>query len=222
MEEKIKKEELAKKLITSLIESNVTENDIKKFIRETKEYPFHGIAVDLPYLELTKKLLHGTGIRLIAPISYPLGGMTTETKIRQLQYAIEKGADEANVSLNYSAIKSGDFAKVLDDLKRVVEAAKSKIEIVAVLQSPILTNEEKVKVCNLIFDAGVRAIKVASGFGWNTRPEDVMLIRREFRDKFRIEASGGIRTTEQALEMFALGADLCHTSTWQKVLEGAK
>jgi deoxyribose-phosphate aldolase len=216
------KEELARKLATSLIEADVTEDDVKKFIEKAKKNPFRAIAVDLPYLELAKKLLQGTGIRLTAVISYPLGGMTTETKIRQLEYAIEKSADEADVSLNYNAIRSDDFATTSDDLKRVVKAAGDKIEIVAVLQSAILTNEEKIKVCNLIYEVGVRAIKVASGFGWNTRPEDVILIRREFGDKFRIEASGGIRTTEQALEMLRLGAANCHTSTWEKVLEGAE
>lgn len=219
----MKKEELARKLITSLIGADVTEDDVRKFIEGAKRYPFRGIPTDLPYLELAKELLQGTETRLIAPISYPLGGMTTETKIRQLEYAIEKGADEANVSMNYNAIKSSDFDTAFDDLKRIVEATGDKIEIVAIPQTHILTNGEKIKVCDLIYKAGVRAVKLSSGFrGWNTSPEDVVLVKREFGGKFRIEASGGIRTTKQALEMLRLGAANCHTSTYEQVLEGAE
>jgi len=216
------KEDLAKKLVTSLIEADVTEDAIRKFIEKWREYPLRAIAVDLPYIEVAKELLEGTGIRLTTTISYPLGGMTTETKIRQIEYAIDKGADEVDVSMNYNAIKSGDFDTVLDDVKRVVEAAGDKIEVIMVPQTHILTNEEKVKVCNVIFEGGVRAIKTNSGFGYVTRPEDVILIRREFGDKFRIEVSGGVRTTEQALEMLKLGAGNIHTSTPDQVLERAE
>jgi len=218
----VKKEELAKKIVTSLIEADVTEDAVRKFIEKWKKYPLRAIAVDLPYIEIAKELLQGTDIRVTTTISYPLGGMTTETKIRQVEYAIEKGADEVDVSMNYNAIKSGDFTTVLDDVKRVAEAARDKVEVIMVPQTHILTDEEKIKVCNVILEGGVRAIKTNSGFGYRTRPEDVILIKREFGDKFRIEVSGGVRTTEQALEMLKLGAGNIHTSTPDQVLEGAE
>lgn len=214
----MKKEELARKLITSIIEADVTGDVVRKFIEKAKEYPFFGIAVDLPYLEVAKELLQGTETRLIAVASYPLGGMTTETKIRQIEYAIEKRADEIDVSMNFNAIKSGDFTTVLEEVKRVVEAAGNRIEVIMIPQTHILTNEEKIKVLGVILEGGARGIKLNSGFGWRTRPEDVLLVRREFGDKFRIDVSGGVRTTEQAEEYLRLGADYMHTSTPEQVL----
>jgi len=218
----MKKEELARKLITSIIEADATEDAVRKFINKAKEYPFFGIAVDLPYLELAKELLQKTETRLIAVVSYPLGGMTTETKIRQLEYAIAKGADEIDVSMNYNAIKSGDLPTVLAEVKRVAQAAGNKIEVLMIPQTHILTNEDKISVLNVILEGGVRGLKLSSGLGWNTRPEDVILIRREFGDKFRIDVSGGVRTTEQAEEYLKLGADYIHTSTPEQVLGKAE
>ncbi|MEA1964847.1 MAG: deoxyribose-phosphate aldolase [Candidatus Aerophobetes bacterium] len=219
----MKKNELARKLVTSIIETDVTEDAVRKFIKKAKEYPFRAIAVDLPYLEITKELLQGTDTRVSAVASYPLGGMTTETKISQVEYAIDKKADEVDVSMNYNAIKSGDFATVLDDVKRVAEAAGDRIEVIMIPQTHILTIEEKIKVYSAILEGGVKAVKINSGFGWNTKPEDVILIKREFGNKFlRIDVSGGVRTTEQALEFLKLGADYIHTSTPDQVLEKAE
>jgi len=215
----VTKEELAKKLLTSIIETDVAEDAVRKFFEKWKKYPLWAIAVDLPYIKVAKELLQGTGTRVTTCISYPLGGMTTETKIYQVEYAIEKGADEINVSMNYNAIKSGDFPTVLDDVKRVVEAAGVKIEVIMVPQTHIFTDEEKIKVYNVLLEGGVRAIKTNSGFGGKTRLEDVILIKREFGNKFlRIDVSGGVRTTEQALEFLKLGADYIHTSTPDQVL----
>jgi len=214
----MRKEELARKLITSLVEADVTENALKEFVGWAKKYPFFGIAFDLPYLELARELLQGTETRLITVASYPLGGMTTETKIRQIEYAIEKRADEIDVSMNFNAIKSGDFTTVLEEVKRVVKAAGNSIEVLMIPQTHILTNEEKIKVLGVILEGGAKGIKLNSGFGWRTRPEDVLLVRREFGDKFRIDVSGGVRTTEQAEEYLRLGADYMHTSTPEQVL----
>lgn len=217
----MRKEELARKIKTGILEADVTEDAVRKFIEKAKRYPFRAIAVDAPYFEVTKELLQGTGIWLTAPVSYPSGGMTTETKICQIKYAIEKEADEINVSMNYNAIKSGDFATVLDEVKRIVEVAEDKIEVVVIPQLYILTDEEKIKVCNVILEGGVRAIKT-NGHGARARPEDVILIRREFGDKLSIEASGVVRTTEQALEFLRLGANYIHTTTPYQVLEKAE
>ncbi|MEA1964848.1 MAG: deoxyribose-phosphate aldolase [Candidatus Aerophobetes bacterium] len=216
----MKKEELARKIKTGILEADVTEDAVRKFIKKAKEYPFRAIAVDSPYFEVAKELLQGTGIWLTAPVSYPLGGMTTETKICQIKYAIDKEADEINVSMNYNAIKSGDFATVLDEVKRIVEMAEDKIEVVVISQFYILTDEEKIKVCDVILKGGVRAIKT-NGHGARARPEDVVLIRREFGDELSIEASGVVRTTEQALEFLRLGGNYIHTTTPYQVMENA-
>ena len=213
----MKEIDLAKKIKTGKQGTEVTEDDVRRDIDRAKQYPFVAYAVDTPYLELAKELFKGTGVLLTAPVSYPLGGATLETRINQIAFAIKVGADEINPSLNFNAVKSGDFATVLDEIKRMVEEAGDGLDVIVIPQLYILTNEEKLRLCRVILEGGVSAIKT-NGHGSLCRPEDVSLIRREFGDAFSIEASGGIRTTQQALELLDAGADFIHTSTAYSVL----
>jgi len=213
----LKPAELAPYIVSSLIEADITEADIKAFVGDVKPYGFPSLAVDLPYIDLLRELLSGTKTRVTTVSSYPLGGMTTETKIRQVQYASEHGAYDIDVSMNYLAIKSGDFGAAAEDVRRVVEAAGS-LKIVMIPQVAILTNEEKLRTCEALLGAGCRTIKTASGFGWKTEVEDVLLIKRRFGDDLEIEVSGGVRTTEDALAMLKAGAEKLHTSTAFQVM----
>jgi deoxyribose-phosphate aldolase len=213
----MKEEALARKIKTGIQGTEITEEDVRKDIERAKQYPFAAYAVDTPYLALAKELLERTGMLLTAPVSYSLGGMTLETRLDQIAFAIRVGADEINPSLNFNAVKSGDFATVANEIERMVQAAGDKLDVIVIPQLQILTNDEKLRLCHVILDAGVCAIKT-NGHGSLCRPEDVLLIRREFGDAFSIEASGGIRTTEQAVELLDVGADIIHTSTAYSVL----
>jgi len=211
--------ELARRFIVSLIEANVTENSQRDFINEMSIYPFYAIAVDLPYINLAKRLLVGKGTKVATVVSYPLGGMTVEVKLKQVEYAILYGADEIDISINYNAIKSGDWGRVLDELKEIVALADDKIDVVVIPQTDILTNREKIKTCEVILETGINKLKLNSGFGWNTMPEDVLLIKGAFGDKFkRIDFSGGVRTYTQAVEYLKIGATYLHSSTPKQIL----
>jgi len=214
---RMKEEALARKIKTGIQGTEIGEDDVRQDIERAKKYPFAAYAVDTPYLALAKELLDGTGILLTAPVSYPLGGMTLKTRLDQIAFAIRVGADEINPSLNFNAVKSGDFATILDEVKRMVAAAGDDLDVIVIPQLHILTNDEKLRLCRTILEGGVCAIKT-NGHGSLCRPEDVLLVRREFGDTFSIEASGGIRTTEQALELLDAGADIIHTSTAYSVL----
>jgi deoxyribose-phosphate aldolase len=216
----MRKQALARTIKTGIQGTDVTEDDVRRDIERAKQYPFVAYAVDTPYLELAKDLFQGTGVLLTAPVSYPLGGMTLETRLDQIAFAIKVGADEINPSLNFTAIKSGDFTTVLEELKAMVDAAGDDLDVIVIPQLFILTNEEKLRVCHVILEGGVHAIKT-NGHGSLCRPEDITLIRREFGDEFSIEASGGIRTTAQAVELLKVGANFIHTSTAYQVLEDA-
>ena len=124
-------------------------------------------------------------------------------------------------TLSNTAIKSGDFSTVLKDIKRMVDAAGDDLDIIVIPQFYILTNEEKLRTCHIILEGGVNAIKT-NGHGSLCRPEDITLIKREFGNDLLIEASGGIRTTAQAVELLKLGARFIHTSTPYCVLEDAE
>jgi len=212
------KEEVAKKMVISLIETDVTEEMVVEFVNKYKSLPFYGIASDLNYLSIVKELLKGTGIRLSGIASYPLGGQTNATKIKQVEYAIAAGADEMDISMNYGAIKSGDFARVEAEIKEMMDAVGDKIEIIAIPQTSILTWEETIKVYRILSKYGVRSLKLNSGFGWNTHPEDVILVKRNFCNQFkRIDVAGGVRTLAQVEEYLDLGANFIHSSTPEKI-----
>ena len=213
------KEEVAKKMVISLIETDVTEEIVVEFVNKYKSLPFYGIASDLNYLSTVKELLKGTGIRLSGIASYPLGGQTNATKIKQVEYAIAAGADEMDISMNYSAIKSGDFARVEAETKEMMDAVVGdNIEIIAIPQTSILTWEETIEGYRILSKYGVKGLKLNSGFGWNTHPEDVILVKRNFCDQFeRIDVAGGVRTLAQVEEYLDLGANFIHSSTPEKI-----
>jgi len=214
----MKEQALAQLIKTGIQGTDISEQDIRQDIARAKTYPFSAYAVDTPYLRLAKELLSGTGILLTAPVSYPLGGVTLETRLDQIAFALRVGADEINPSLNFNAVKSGDFATVLDEIHQMVDAAGDELDVIVIPQFYILTNEEKLRLCETILAGGVSSIKT-NGHGSLCRPEDVSLVRREFGDAFSIEASGGIRTTKQAIDLLNAGANFIHTSTAYSVLE---
>jgi deoxyribose-phosphate aldolase len=203
--------QLAPYIISSLIEADITGEDIASFVEDVKPYEFPSLAVDLPYIDLLNELLEGTATRTTTVSSYPLGGMTTDVKIRQVEFARDHGAFDIDVSMNYLAIKSGDFAAAEEEVRRVVAVA-GPVKIVMIPQVAILTNEEKARTCEALLKGGCSTIKTASGFGWKTEVEDVLFIRRRFGDDLQIEVSGGVRTTADALAMIDAGAGRLHTS----------
>jgi len=213
--------ELAKVIKTGILGVDITEGAVRADIARAKGFPFSAYAVDLSYLELARELLDGTAMLLTAAISYPLGGMTVETKLDQIRFAVRIQADEINATLNLSAIKSGDFATLRAEVHAIAGLAGRAIDVIVIPQFEILTHEEKLRTCETILEANVRAIKT-DGHGGLCHPEDILLVRRAFGRDLSIEASGGIRTTKQALELLDAGADFIHTSTAYSVLADAE
>jgi len=212
------KEELARMMDTSLIKMDVTETELRNFIEKAKRYPFKAIAVDLFYIPLTFKLLKGTGIDIVAPISYPLGGMTTEAKVRQAEYAVENGAMEMDMSINFAAFWSGDYDTVRKDIEAVVKVADDRI-VKAVIYAPDMTDEEKVKVAKIARDAGAKFVKTCCGFGCVTRTHDVRVIKEALGDEIKVMVAGGVRTAKQAMAMIEAGVDRIASSTPFDILE---
>ena len=216
----MKKEELAKRIITSILDTEATTRDVVDFIAKLKPLPFYGVAVDLTYIATARKELEDSRIKVITVSSYPLGGMTLPVKVKQFQYAIKEGAAEIDVCLDYYALKSKRYTDVENELKALIDCASNKIKPVFIPQFSILTNDEKRKVCELILKAGGSTVKTNTGYGFNTDVEDIKLIKREFGDDLELEASGGIRTAKQAVEVLEAGCTLIHTSTPFQIVEG--
>ena len=209
--------EMAQLIKTGILGTEITEEDVRSDIARARTYPFAAYAVDLSFLRLARELLRGTSMLLTAAVSYPLGGMTLATKLDQIRFARTVEAEEINATLNLNAIKSGDYASVSSELLAMIDAADDSLDVIVIPQFEILTSCEKLGTIETVLEAGVRAIKT-DGHGGSCQPEDVRLVRRVFGDALSIEASGGIRTTRQALDLLDAGADFIHTSTAYSVL----
>lgn len=212
--------QLAERIKTGILGAEITEQDVRADIEKAKGHPFAAYAVDLSYLSLARSLLRGTGMLLTAAVSYPLGGMTLETKLAQIRFAVRTEAEEINATLHLSAIKSGDYRSVEQEAQAMLATAAGRLDVIVIPQFEILTHSEKLLTCETLLRAGVHAIKT-DGHGGLCHPEDIQLVRRAFKDAFSIEASGGIRSTAQALDLLEAGADFIHTSTAYAVLADA-
>jgi|LSQX01.2.fsa_nt_gb deoxyribose-phosphate aldolase len=219
------RKELERRLIVAPIATDISEEEVRAEINETKGFEFRSIIVEQHYVPTAKAVLANEKVRLGMTVSYPLGAMTTETKVMLAEYACSQGLDEIDLSLDYNAIKSNDFAKAQADLQKVVDAVRGRLDIVAIPLVAKMTLAELNSICQMILQTGVSRIKTNSGMNLgNTELEHIEFIKRRFQDRIVIEASGGIRAKEQAERYIRAGADCIHTSTWRQVLglEGVK
>ena len=213
---KIAPKDMPKYIITSLIEADVTKDHIQDFLTRVKPHGFLSVAVDLPFVDMAVEFLKDVDTHVTTVSSYPLGGMTTETKLNQVAFAREHGVFDIDVSMNYFAIKSGKFADVEDEVRRIMGEAQS-VKVVLIPQVGILTNNEKAKTVEALLKGGCTNIKTGSGFGWTTEVEDVVFLKRKFGDDLHIEVAGGVRTYDDAMAMMNAGAEILHSSTAFKI-----
>ncbi|MBA7562251.1 Deoxyribose-phosphate aldolase [subsurface metagenome] len=209
--------DIEKRLIAAPIEPEMTEKKIREFASELNKYDYYSVIVDEYNLDLTFQLFKKNRVGLI--VSYPLGGMTTETKVRLTEIAVKKGCSEINVCPNYNALKSGDFKTVKNDLKAVFKAANGKLDVVAVPQVSLMTLEEIKKICDICLEIGIYMFKTNSGMNLGkSELEHIQYMRRLYGDRIKIEVSGGVRNLEQAQAFVKASADRVHSSTWKQVI----
>ncbi|MCD6484696.1 MAG: deoxyribose-phosphate aldolase [Candidatus Odinarchaeota archaeon] len=223
---KITPSELAKKLEQSKLNEDATEDEMIEFFQEAKRYNFYGVAVLPSYVPLASRILKGSGIRVVAGIAFPLGSSAPELKKLETEYAVNAGADEVDVVINHSALFSGHYDVVEKELKDVVKSAMGK-PVKAIVELGYLDEKSLEKVCKIIIDARADFIKTSTGFKRFTRwrptfVEDIIRIKQIVGDQIKIKASGGIKTTEQALAMLVAGADRIGTSSGKDIIEGLK
>jgi deoxyribose-phosphate aldolase len=206
-----------KRLVAAPVKPDVTEGYIREFAKDLNQYDYYSVIVDEYNLDLAFKVFKKPRVGLI--VSYPLGGMTTETKVKLIEIAVKKGCSEINVCPNYVAIKSGDFKTAKADLEAVFKAARNKLDVVAVVQVGIMTLEELKKVCDMCLEVGIHIFKTNTGLGLGkSEVEHIRYIKALYGDKVEIEVSGGVRTLSQAKEFINAGADRVHSSTWKQAI----
>lgn len=200
--------ELNKYIDHTLLKAEATAADIQKLCREAKEYGFYAICVNSCFVPLACKELEGTDVQVASVIGFPLGAMSTASKVAETRDACENGASEIDMVINIGYMKSKDYDLLQEDIQAVVDCANEYNAIVKVIiETCYLTKEEIVKACELSKEAKAAFVKTSTGFGTGgATPEDVKLMRETVGEDMGVKASGGIRDLESALKMIENGA----------------
>ena len=191
----------------TLLKAAATSADIRKICAEAREYKFASVCVNSCYAKLVTQELEGTGVKTCCVVGFPLGAMATEAKAFEAKCAVADGASEVDMVINVGALKEGNDAFVEDDIRAVVEAAKPAI-VKVIIETCLLTDEEKVRACELSEKAGAAFVKTSTGFSTGgANAHDVALMKKTVGDRLQVKASGGIHTPEEAKELIEAGAD---------------
>ena len=217
--------EITKKNVAGIIDHTnlkpeASEEQITKLCEEAKEYGFASVCVNPGYVALAAEALKGSTVNVCTVIGFPLGATTSASKAFEAKDAIANGATEVDMVVNIGMIKSGKWAYVKDDIKAVVDAANGVL-VKVIIETCLLTDDEKVKVCQLAKEAGADFVKTSTGFSkWGAKPEDVALMRKTVGPEMGVKASGGIHTAEEAIACINAGATRLGVSAGIAVVNG--
>lgn len=197
---------LNKTIDHTILNPDATKDEVIKVIDEAKAYDFASVCLEPCWVTLAAERLADSEVKVCTVIGFPLGANTKTVKAFEAKEAVENGADEVDMVLNIGALKSGEYDLVLEDMKAVREAAKDAV-VKVILETCLLTDEEKKKACALVKEAGMDFVKTSTGFSTaGATTEDVKLMREAVGDAMGVKASGGIRDRETAEAMIAAGA----------------
>ncbi|WP_042345812.1 deoxyribose-phosphate aldolase [Bacillus massiliigorillae] len=205
----------------TVLKADTTEKQIVTLCEEAREYKFASVCVNPTWVKKCAELLQGSGVDVCTVIGFPLGANTSEVKAFETTQAIKDGATEVDMVINIGALKDGNNELVERDIKAVVDAAKGKALTKVIIESCLLTDEEKVRACELAVKAGTDYVKTSTGFstGGATK-EDIALMRKTVGPDIGVKASGGVRNTEDAETMIAAGATRIGASAGVSIIKG--
>jgi deoxyribose-phosphate aldolase len=205
----------------TLLKPEATEEQIVQLCAEAKQYGFASVCVNPSWVKTAARELSGTDVRVCTVIGFPLGATTPETKAFETKNAIENGAREVDMVINIGALKSGADDWVERDIRAVVEAAAGKALVKVIIETALLTDDEKVRACQLAVKAGADYVKTSTGFsGGGATVEDVALMRKTVGDNVGVKASGGVRDRKTAVAMIEAGATRIGTSSGVAIVSG--
>jgi deoxyribose-phosphate aldolase len=208
----------------TILRPDTTRADIEQICREARQQQFFSVCVNPTWVSLARQLLDGSGVKVCCVVGFPLGAQPPESKAMEARAAIRHGAKEIDMVINVGALKSGDDALVLRDIRSVVEACRDgSARCKVILETSLLKHEEKVRACELAIKARADFVKTSTGFSTGgATVEDVALMSRIVRDKgLGVKASGGIRTLADLRRMVQAGATRIGTSSGVKIVQEA-
>lgn len=212
--------EKSKYIDHTILKATATESDILKLCSEANEYRFASVCVNPANVAFARKLLNGTDVMVCTVIGFPLGANTSSVKAFETTQAIADGADEVDMVINIGQAKAQNWDYVYEDIKAVVSAAQGVL-VKVIIETCYLTDEEKVKACQMAVKAGADFVKTSTGFGTGgATVSDVMLMKKTVGNACKVKASGGIRNKESFEAMIDAGADRIGCSAGVEIMEG--
>jgi len=212
---------LASLIDHTLLKPDATREEVEQLCREAAQFCFASVCVNPNWVSLCRELLRGSGVKVCTVIGFPLGAHLPDIKAYETRRAIEQGAEEVDMVINIGALKSRDYALVEQDILGVVSAAAGRALVKVILETSLLTRDEKVMGCTLAKAAGADFVKTSTGFaGGGATVEDVQLMRETVGPEMGVKASGGVRTKEDAEKMVAAGATRLGASAGVKIVRG--
>ena len=202
------------------LKPNTNKESILKLIAEAKTYDFASVCVNPCWVALAHQELKNTDVKVCTVIGFPLGANTTEVKVLETKDAIEKGAQEIDMVINIAMLKDKEYDYVENEIHQIVEAAKDKAIVKVIIETCLLTDEEKIKACELSQKAGADFVKTSTGFSTGgATVHDIALMRKTVGAEMGVKASGGVHTHEEALAMVEAGATRIGASAGVKLLK---
>jgi len=212
--------ELARRIEHTGLKANATAKDIERLCAEARKHQFYCVCVNGSRVVQARHLLEDSDVKVASAVGFPLGAMSSDVKRFETEAAIDDGAAEIDVVLNIGRLKDGDDQFVLRELRDVAEAADER-PVKVILETCLLTHEEKIRACHLVLDSGAHFVKTSTGFSTGGATiEDVKLLRETVGPKFGVKAAGGIRDAKTALAMIEAGATRLGTSASVAIIKG--
>ncbi|HFU3700797.1 TPA: deoxyribose-phosphate aldolase [Streptococcus suis] len=206
----------------TILKPETTQEQVEKILSEAKEYDFASVCVNPTWVSLAAESLKDSDVKVCTVIGFPLGANTSAVKAFETKDAIANGADEIDMVINIGALKAGNDALVLDDIKAVVDASGDKL-VKVIIEACLLTDDEKVRACQLSKEAGADYVKTSTGFSTGgATVADVALMRKTVGPDMGVKASGGARSYEDAIAFIEAGASRIGASSGVAIMNGAQ
>ena len=210
---------LEKYIDHTLLKPTATFNEIEKLCQEAIDYQFFSVCVNSGYVPFAKQILKNTDVKVCSVVGFPLGAMSPLAKIYETSQALKDGADEIDMVMNVGYFKTGQIAKVLDEITQIKRETDKKI-LKVILETCFLTDEQKKLACQVCVDAGADFVKTSTGFGTGGATfEDVKLMKSVVGNNAKVKASGGVKDKETAEKYVELGAERLGTSSGIEIIK---
>ncbi len=213
---------IASYIDNTVLKPDATPSMIEKLCQESIEYGCASVCVNPAYIPLVKKLLEGSSVKVCTVIGFPLGMNDTAVKAFEAAHAEKMGAEELDMVINIGRLKAGDDDYVLKDIEAVVNSANGKL-VKVIIETSLLTDEEKIRACTLAKKAGADYVKTSTGFsGGGANVHDIALMRETVGPEMGVKASGGVRDYASAKALIEAGATRIGASSGKKIADGEK